>query len=404
MDRLRPKDGKSTNPNSAWLDFSARQIPTAFQKRINYTVTNASERLALDLVRREPGITRAEIGRRIGLTGMSMTRIIDGLEQRGLVRSMGRTGSGRGPKIGIELEAKAAFSIGLSIKADALSLILVDFAGEILSEAHHPSSAKQVTTTISTIVAHIETFISKSVPDRAKLFGIGVAITGFFIGDGSQVNPPAQLDELALRDIDSELSARLNLPVWVDNDGNAAAEAEAMLGVGRWTQNFAYLYFSTGFGGGIIYNGALLRGRNGNAGEFAGTIPLDGFLHPNLENLRLLQNKAGPIFETVSHMLDKFDVNWPSVEEWLTQTAPALNIAVSAASAILDPDAIVLGGQLPASLAQRMITLIRFSSAPRRGYIRPVPAVVYAEISREPALLGAAALPLRAHFFGSATG
>jgi predicted NBD/HSP70 family sugar kinase len=402
VDRLQPKDGKTLSPIGTSFDPSARQIPSAFHKRIAYTVTNASERLALDLVRREPGITRAEIGRRIGLTGMSMTRIIDGLEQRGLVRSMGRTGSGRGPKIGIELEAKAAFSIGLSIKADALSLILVDFAGEILAQAHHPSSAKQVTMTISTISAHIETFISNSVPDRAKLFGIGIAITGFFIGSGSQVNPPAQLDELALRDIDSELSARLNLPVWIDNDGNAAAEAEAMLGVGRWTQNFAYLYFSTGFGGGIIYNGVLLRGRNGNAGEFAGTIPLEGFFHPNLENLRLLQNSEGSSFETVTHMLDEFDVNWTSVETWLALSAPALNIAVSAASAVLDPDAIVLGGQLPVTLAQRMIPLIRFSSAPRRGYIRPVPVVVHAEITKDPALIGAAALPLRAHFFGSA--
>jgi predicted NBD/HSP70 family sugar kinase len=368
------------------------------------TVATASERLALDLVRREPGITRAEIGRRIGLTGMSMTRIIDGLEQRGLVRSMGRTGSGRGPKIGIELEAKAAFSIGVSIKADTLSLILVDFAGAKLADEQLTFGKTPAGVTVDFIADQIEGFIARTLPDRTKLFGIGMAITGFFVGRGTQVNPPAQLDELALCDIDVALGGRLGLPVWVDNDGNAAAEAEAMLGIGRWTQNFAYLYFSTGFGGGIIYNGTLLRGRNGNAGEFAGTIPLDGYVHPNLDNLRLLQNDDGSCFGTVSQMLDNFDPNWPSIETWLNQTAPALNIAVSAASAILDPDAIVLGGQVPPALAQRMIARIRFSSAPRRGFIRPVPAVICAEVTQEPALIGAAALPLRAHFFGSMAG
>ena len=122
--------------------------------------------------------------------------------------------------------------------------------------------------------------------------------------------------------------------------------------------------------------------------------------HPNLENLRQLQNQRGSDFATVSHMLDHFDPTWSSIDEWLHKTAPALNIAVSAVSAVLDPDVIVLGGQLPTALAERMVPMIAFSSVPRRGYIRPVPLVVPARVVVEPALLGAAALPLRAHFFG----
>jgi predicted NBD/HSP70 family sugar kinase len=66
---------------------------------------------------------------------------------------------------------------------------------------------------------------------------------------------------------------------------------------------------------------------------------------------------------------------------------------------VLDPDAIVLGGQLPAALAERMIPLIEFSSGLRRGYIRPVPVVVAAEAAKESAAIGAAAIPLREHFF-----
>jgi predicted NBD/HSP70 family sugar kinase len=378
----------------------ARAIPDAFRKRVSEVAANPSERQALDLIRREPCITRAEIGRRIGLTGMSMTRIIDSLEQRGLVRSTGRTGTGRGPKIGLELVADAVYSIGVSIKADALSFLLVDFTGAKVKQASGTIEAGTSGFTIDSLAHQIENFISDLGVSRAKLFGIGVSITGFFIGVRSQVNPPSQLDALALTDIDLALSEQLNLPVWVDNDGNAAAEAEAMLGVGRWTQNFAYLYFSTGFGGGIILQGRLLRGRNGNTGEFAGTIPLEGYSHPNLENLRALHNEAGGQFPSVSAMLADFDPNWPAINTWLNVTAPALNIAASAASAIFDPDAIVLGGQLPKSLAERMIEVIDFSSAPRRGIIRPVPRVVAAEVRVEPALLGAAALPLRAHFFG----
>ena len=375
-------------------------IPEGFRKRVTAEVANASERLTLDVIRREPQITRAEIGRRIGLTGMSMTRIIDGLEQRGLVRATGRTGSGRGPKIGLELVSDAAYSIGVSIKADVIVLALVDFLGAKQAEFRCPLSDHTQKRDVDALAGLIGAFIDENLSDRSRLFGVGIAITGFFIGNGLRVNPPAQLEDLALIDIDIALSQKLGLPVWLDNDGNAAAEAEAMLGVGRAIQNFAYLYFSTGFGGGIIQDGRLLRGRNGNAGEFAGAIPLEGYLHPNLDNLRLLQNQQGSNFSSVSYMLDQFDPNWPAIEVWLQKTAPALNIAVSAASAMLDPDAIVLGGQLPRALAERMIPMIAFSSGPRRGYIRPVPIVVSAEVTVEPALLGAAALPFRAHFFG----
>jgi predicted NBD/HSP70 family sugar kinase len=376
-----------------------REIPPAFLRRSAAEAASPSERQALDVIRREGVITRADIARRIGLTGMSMTRIIDGLERRGLVRSTGRIGAGRGPKIGVELVPDAAYSIGVAIKADAVAVTLMDLSGAVLTQGVTLATGRRQPVSLDTIVAAVEAIIVDHVPDRRRLFGLGVAITGFFIGQGTRVNPPAQLDEWALVDVDAILHERLGLPVWVDNDGNAAAEAEAMFGVGRWARTFAYLYFSTGFGGGIVHEGKLLRGRNGNAGEFAGSIPLEGFVHPNLENLRLMLAEDGIAIETVSQMVERFDPSWPAIDVWLNRVGPALNIAASAASAVLDPDAIVLGGQLPRALAERMIPLIQFSSGLRRGYIRPVPVVVRAEAATESPAIGAAAIPLREHFF-----
>ena len=378
-----------------------REIPSAFVRRSAAEATSPSERQALDVIRREGVITRADIARRIGLSGMSMTRIIDGLERRGLVRNTGRIGAGRGPKIGVELVPDAAYSIGVSIKADAVAVTLMDLSGAVLTQSVTLATGRRQPVSLDRIVAAVEAIIADHVPDRRRLFGLGVAITGFFIGQGTRVNPPVQLEDWALVDVDAILHARLGLPVWVDNDGNAAAEAEAMLGVGRWARTFAYLYFSTGFGGGIVHEGKLLRGRNGNAGELAGCIPLEGFVHPNLENLRLLLVEDGIAVETVSHMIERFDPSWSAIDVWLERVSPALNLVVSAASAVLDPDAVVLGGQLPKALAERMIPLIQFSSAPRRGYIRPVPVVVAAEASTESAAIGAAAIPLREHFFSA---
>ena len=65
-----------------------------------------------------------------------------------------------------------------------------------------------------------------------------------------------------------KLSARLRLPVVVDNDANAAAWAEWRFGAGRGESHLICVTLGTGIGGGLLFDGALVRGRFGVAGEF----------------------------------------------------------------------------------------------------------------------------------------
>jgi glucokinase len=102
------------------------------------------------------------------------------------------------------------------------------------------------------------------------------------------VGGPLRIDEGVLLDpphlpgwhgapIRAALSARYaGLPVYVEHDGNAGALAEYRFGVGRERPSIRHLVFltaGTGLGGGVIANGALLRGASDTAGEF-GFFPL----------------------------------------------------------------------------------------------------------------------------------
>jgi predicted NBD/HSP70 family sugar kinase len=73
-------------------------------------------------------------------------------------------------------------------------------------------------------------------------------MTGFFIGNGSLMNPPAPLDYIALIDIDALLAQTNGYPVWLDNDGSVAAIGESLYGLGSRYGDFAYYYFGHGFG------------------------------------------------------------------------------------------------------------------------------------------------------------
>ena len=64
------------------------------------------------------------------------------------------------------------------------------------------------------------------------------------------------------------LSARLGLPVLVDNDANAAGLAEAQLGAGRGHRFVLCVNLGTGLGGSLVLDGEIYRGAAGMAGEF----------------------------------------------------------------------------------------------------------------------------------------
>src|SRR3954468_7700158 len=70
------------------------------------------------------------------------------------------------------------------------------------------------------------------------------------------------------------LSARLGLPVHVENDANLALLAEHRHGAARGARNAVMLTLGTGIGGGLIFDGELYRGRRGAAAEL-GHIVVD---------------------------------------------------------------------------------------------------------------------------------
>lgn len=64
-----------------------------------------------------------------------------------------------------------------------------------------------------------------------------------------------------------KLTERYGVPAYLRNDANACTLAEWLFGAGRGTENMVFLTFGTGLGAGLILNGQLYSGTNGNAGE-----------------------------------------------------------------------------------------------------------------------------------------
>jgi len=358
----------------------------------------SGDRLVMSLIQRHIGATRAELTKASSFTQQSVSRIIDRLAKRDLIRIGEIVRNGRGqPSPIINLNTDAAFSLGLSIMADGVKLVAINLCGEVICESaigvESPSPCDVLEMASSFIAS-----LAEQGHALTALAGLGIGIMGYFVVDGSQVNPPA-LDDWAFVEIGRVFKDALGIPVWVENDGTAAAVGESLLGYGREVDDFAYLHFAAGFGGGLIRNGGAVRGVSGNAGEFGGMLPPD-YVSPSLgKSMQIVKAEAGISYPTLQAFLDAFDPSWAGVSTWLQEAERSLTLIVNGIGSAVDPGMIILGGRLPEVLASALIERLHFYPAERRGFRRPSPPLRFAASPCDPVAVGAAMLPFQAVFF-----
>jgi glucokinase len=158
--------------------------------------------------------------------------------------------------------AALPLAIGVDIGGTKIAAGVVDGAGQVLarSGAQTPShSPLEVEDAIATVVEEL----SRAHPVAA----VGIGAAGFVDSSGSEV---LFAPHLAWRNepLREAVRHRVRVPVWVDNDANAAAWAESRFGIGRGEDHLLCITLGTGIGGGLVLRGQIYRGRYGLAGEF----------------------------------------------------------------------------------------------------------------------------------------
>jgi glucokinase len=155
----------------------------------------------------------------------------------------------------------------IGVDVGGTKVIAAVLRGRDLGESvMHPTDLKDREALLQQLVELIDSVRD----DDLGAVGIGVpSIVEFKTGRVvSSVNVP--LKDVPLR---QALSDRLGVPVFVDNDANAAALAEAHdEDLKPVAQNLVMLTVGTGIGGGIVLGGRIYRGSTGGAGELGHTI------------------------------------------------------------------------------------------------------------------------------------
>lgn len=352
---------------------------------------------------------RAQIARASGLSTQAVSNIISELVADGWLMEAGRRSEGRGlPAVQYAIDPCAGTAFGVEVRPGAVLAALVGLDGQTLFtkrvaiERADPQTLEALLPDLKQeALASCDAGAGAGVGGR--LLGAGIVMPGPFgaTGLGGVGMDGAESDLPGWAELDPEelFSNWLDQPVTIENDANAAAMMERVLGVAQAITSYAYIYFGTGLGLGIVCGGAIQRGAMGNAGEIGHLpVPTPGGLFALEQSvsrmaIRAHMAKAGEKADVIEEIDALCAKRHPALMQWLDDAAPALAYALHIVENLLDPQTIILGGALPQALLDALlerVTLSDRSVANRPG--REHPRLMRGACGRMTATRGAAAL------------
>ena len=156
--------------------------------------------------------------------------------------------------------------LGLDIGGTKCSLVVGDASFSVLRKVGFETNTERGWRSIlSEFTSHIRTLLGEY--KHCKLKRIGISCGGPLDSKQGIICSPPNLPGWDNVPITKILSDEFGVETALQNDANACALAEWLMGAGKGTSNMIFLTFGTGMGAGLILNGRLYSGTNDLGGE-----------------------------------------------------------------------------------------------------------------------------------------
>ena len=312
-----------------------------------------------------------------------------------------------------------SLSCGIDVGGTKIAGGVVDDDGTILEQLRVESPAADAEG-IEDAIAGLVTRLAAN----HDITAVGVGAAGYVDKSRSTV---LFAPNLAWRDVDlkSELEARVDLPVVIENDANAAAWGEFTYGAGHDVDDLLLVTVGTGVGGGLVLNGELYRGAFGVGAEIGHlrVVPRgrlcgcgkhgcfeqyasgSALVHNAREAARDGSPRARPLLDLAGGDVD--DIDGPMITdaarrgdpfalEQLAEVGRWLGEGIATLAAVLDPAVVAIGGGV-SEADELLLGPIRSAfedNLPGREH-RPMLEIRKASLGNRAGLIGAADLARR---------
>lgn len=363
-----------------------------------------NQRVTLHAIRVWGSLTRVELAGITGLTQPAIANITRRLLQDGMIEEAGQRRGGRGqPPTKLVIRRDACHAIGINIDRDHITIVLVDFSGATLARIVEEVDFALPDQVRALYRRSIKRMLRSAKVEVDTIVGIGVAVPDQ-LGSVDLPGRPAAYSAWEGIDMVALFAQPFDLPVFTENDAAAAAMGEMQLGLGQAHNSFFYILISSGLGGGLVVDGAYLRGANGRSGELGFMQVADG--NGAGDQVQKLVSLSGLARELEDHDLKLGDVRRGSalsdaaeacVTEWIDRAAACLTVPLTAINCLIDPAVVLVGGRLPSGLVERLAERANALMHERAALLPAVAPVARAALSEDAPAVGAAILPF-SHF------
>ena len=363
-----------------------------------------NERVVLSLLRQHGSLAKTAIARMTGLSAQTSSIIMRMLEADELLSReeplRGRIGQ---PLIPMSLNPEGAFFLGLKIGRRSADLVLIDFLGRIRSMLHVPYDYPAPEPIFRFAAEGMAQMMEGLTPkQRERVAGIGIAAPFELWKWADTVGAPQEImDEWCGCDIRARVAALCSFPVYLQNDMTAACGAELVFGQTKDINDFVYFYIGSFIGGGIVINGGLYAGRSGNAGAL-GSMPVPGIGGAarqliDIASITALERDVTELGRDPSPLWaspEDWGERGAELDAWIDRAGKAIAQAVIAASSVVDFEAAIIDGWMPASVRARIVDAVRrhVETFDLEGI--QLPAIFEGTVGIHARALGAASLPL----------
>lgn len=290
------------------------------------------------------------------------------------------------------------YKAGIDIGGTNTRIALIDEAYEIIQRIQFPTDVNNPHATLQKIQETVQSF-------SVAIAGVGLSCPGpLDLKQGIILDTPNLKGGWHGLAVSKELSARLKVPVFLENDANLACLAEAVLGQGKDYSYVQFLTISTGLGSGLVIDKKIYQGAHGFAHEIA-NIPLwrngpsHGSIYPGgVEAIcsgTAITTRAKKAGLDVEHAGDVYSLacsqNQTAIDimedakEYLANT-------IAIIYAFVDPEIVILGGSVAIKIPGFVEDVEQRVKTKVYPNIQPLVKVVKTNLSEDSGLLGAACL------------
>lgn len=302
-------------------------------------------------------LSRAELTRRTGLARATVGAVTADLIRSDIVidEGTGRAGGTGRPARTLRLNPSAANAVGVDIGRDHVRVVLCDLAGEPVWHRDLRRAAENDPAGVLTQIAALvhEARAETGVPTE-RILGIGVGIACPVDRQGTLRAEGVMPDWVGIHPAD-DLRERTGFDVRLVNDANAGVLAEHRYGAARDAGDVVYIRLSNGIGAGLISAGRLLLGSGGLAGELGHvTVEPHGAICrcgnrgclETVANPAAIARRAGTTTAELPRLIRQGD---RAAHRALEHAADAIGSALAHAVTIVNPELVVIGGELAAT-------------------------------------------------------